>query len=257
MIFGKIDGQVETIFGDSVGQLVQTDKCVHVTLKSGLVREFDLIVGADGLHSRIRELAFGPEDRFEKYLGFKVAAFIADGYRPRDELAYVMFTEIGQQVGRFSLRDDRAMFHFTFADNDLNIPAELAGQKQLLRKRFGRSGSECPRILAALDASNSLYIDRVSQIRMNRLPGLWTNGRVTLVGDAAFCVSLLAGQGCALAMIAAYVLAGELKRSDGDHTKAYRRYQELFGPFVFKKQNTALRLASSFAPKTKIFPVPP
>ena len=153
--------------------------------------------------------------------------------------------------GWFSLGDDRAMFHFTFADNDLNIPAELAGQKQLLRRRFGRSGWECPRILAALDASNSLYIDRVSQIRMNRLPGLWTNGRVTLVGDAAFCVSLLAGQGCALAMIAAYVLAGELKRSDGDHTKAYRRYQELFGPFVFKKQNTALRLVSSFAPKTR------
>ena len=70
-------------------------KCVHVTLKSGLVREFDLVVGADGLHSRIRELAFGPEYCFEKYLGFKVAALIADGYQPRDELAYVMFTEIG------------------------------------------------------------------------------------------------------------------------------------------------------------------
>lgn len=251
-IFAKIDGSVETIFGDTVEQMVQTDRNVKVTLKSGLVREFDLVVGADGLHSRIRELAFGPERKFEKYLGFKVAAFIADGYKPRDELAYIMFTQVGQQVGRFSLRENRAMFHFTFADENTEIPTDLARQKEVLRQRFGNSGWECPHIIDALDASNELYIDRVSQIRMNSLPGLWTQGRVTLVGDAAFCVSLLAGQGCALAMIASYVLAGELKRCQGDYPEAFRRYQNLFGPFVLKKQNTALRLAGSFAPKSKL-----
>lgn len=251
-IFAAIEGRVEAIFGDSVERMEPSDRDVRVTLKSGQVREFDLVVGADGLHSRIRELAFGPESEFEKYLGFKVAAFIADHYRPRDEPAYVMFTEVGQQVGRFSLRDDRSMFHFTFADKDPEIPPTLAAQKALLRRRFGNRGWECQQILDALDASNDLYFDRVSQIRMNGSSASWSQGRVTLVGDAAFCVSLLAGQGCALAMIAAYVLAGELKRCQGDYAEAFRQYQNLFGPFVLKKQNSALRLAGSFAPKSEV-----
>lgn len=251
-IFATIQDRVETIFGDTVEHIEQTDRSVRVTLKSGEVREFDLVVGADGLHSRIRELAFGSESEFEKYLGFKVAAFIADHYRPRDEPAYVMFTEVGQQVGRFSLRDDRSMFHFTFSDEDPEIPTSLTDQKAMLRRRFGNSGWECAQILDALDASNDLYFDRASQIRMGGSGGSWSEGRVTLVGDAAFCVSLLAGQGCALAMMAAYVLAGELKHCHGDYGEAFRRYQDLFGPFVLKKQNSALRLAGSFAPKSKV-----
>jgi len=250
-IFSQVDGRIEAIFGDTVQSLVQSERSVQVTLKSGLVREFDLVVGADGLHSRIRELVFGPEREFEKYLGFKVAAFIADGYKHRDELAYIMFTEVGQQVGRFTLREDRSMFHFTFADEDPEIPAKLIDQKILLRKRFENGGWECHQILEALDRSREIYFDRASQIRMNGVNGLWSRGRVALVGDAAFCVSLLAGQGCALAMIAAYILAGELKRCQGDYIEAFRRYQSLFGPFVLKKQNSALRLASSFAPKSR------
>ena len=124
-------------------------------------------------------------------------------------------------------------------------------QKALLRRRFGASGWECPQILDALDAADDLYFDRVSQIRMDPKQGLWTRGRVTLVGDAAFCPSLLAGQGSALAMVAAYILAGELHRSNGDYAQAFSRYQERFGPFVFKKQQAALRFAGAFAPQSK------
>jgi 2-polyprenyl-6-methoxyphenol hydroxylase-like FAD-dependent oxidoreductase len=250
-IFGKIEGNVESIFGDSVDRIEQTDRLVRVTLKYGGVREFDLIVGADGLHSRIRELAFGPEPQFEKYLGFKVAAFEVEGYQPRDEPAYVMYTQVGQQVGRFSLRGDRTMFHFTFADRDVNGPEDVRDQKALLRKRFGKSGWECPQILDALASSSDFYFDRVSQIRMDAQQGLWSRGRITLVGDAAFCVSLLAGQGSALAMVSAYILAGELRRANGKYDEAFRQYQKLFGPFVLKKQKAALRLAGSFAPKSK------
>ncbi len=94
-------------------------KAVRVTFESGGVREFDLVIGADGLHSRVRELVFGAESRFEKYLGYKAAAFQVEGYSPRDELVYVMYTQVGQQVARFAMRDDRTMFLFTFADNDI------------------------------------------------------------------------------------------------------------------------------------------
>jgi 2-polyprenyl-6-methoxyphenol hydroxylase-like FAD-dependent oxidoreductase len=124
-------------------------------------------------------------------------------------------------------------------------------QKQVLHKRFGNSGWECPHILDSMDASGGFHFDRVSQIRMPQNEGLWTRGRVSLIGDAASCVSLLAGQGTALAMIAAYILAGELHRSKGDYAQAFQSYQNLFGPFVLGKQNAALRFASSFAPKSK------
>lgn len=250
-IFGKIEGKVETIFGDTIARLEQTDKSVHVDFASGRAREFDLVVGADGLHSRVRELIFGAESRFEKYLGYKAAAFGVRAYEHRDELVYIMYTEVGQQVGRFAMRDDYTMFLFIFADDDPAGPSDVSGQKAMLRKRFEANGWECPQILSALDSAGDFYFDRVSQIRMDPLEGLWTRGRVTLVGDAASCVSLLAGQGTALAMVGAYILAGELHRSGGDYAVAFGRYQELFGPFVLAKQRAALRFADSFAPKSK------
>ncbi|MGB9405082.1 MAG: FAD-binding domain [Candidatus Acidiferrales bacterium] len=250
-IFGKIDGKVETIFGDSVERIDQTAEGVHVKFARGDAREFDLVVGADGLHSRVRELVFGAQSEFEKYLGYKVAVFETQGYQPRDELVYVMYTQLGQQVGRFAMRGDRTMFMFIYADEDAGGAENVPAQKALLRRRFGSGGWECPKILDALDAADDLYFDRVSQIRMNPEQGLWTKGRVTLIGDAASCVSLLAGQGSALAMVAAYILAGELHRANGDCDKAFVRYQDLFGPFVIRKQKAALRFAGAFAPKSK------
>lgn len=269
-IFHKLEGRVETMFGDSIARIEQTSEAVNVTFAGGAQRTYDLVIGADGLHSRVRELAFGPESQFEKYLGYKAAAFQSQGYTPREELAYIMYTQVGQQVGRFTMRDDRTLFLFTFADENPEIPAGIDAQKALLRRRFDASGWECPRILDAMDASNDFYIDRVSQIRMGATDstraatpagnfdtsaapdGLWSRGRVALVGDSAFCVSLLAGQGTALAMVAAYILAGELHRANGNYAEAFARYENLFGPFVARKQKAALRFAGSFAPKSKL-----
>lgn len=252
IIYSSLEGKVETIFGDGIARIEQNGSGVHVGFESGSERDFDLLIGADGLHSCVRELAFGPENQFEKYLGYKVAAFEVAGYRPRDELIYVMYTQVGQQVGRFTMRGDRTMFLFIFADaEDGKTLGDAASQKALLRKRFGASGWECPQILDALDRANDLYFDRISQIRMGSGPGSWSRGRIALLGDAAFCVSLLAGQGSALAMIAAYILAGELHRAGGDCKKAFAEYQNLFAPFILKKQKSALYFAGSFAPKSR------
>jgi len=248
-IYGALGDTTEAIFGDTITRIDQTGKDVQVTFERHDPRTFDLVVGADGLHSRVRELVFGPEKQFERYLGIKVAAFEAEGYRPRDELVYMMYPQVGQEVSRFSMRNDRTMFLFTFADPDPTSPSDLAGQKAVLRKRFDRSGWECPQILDALEATPDLYFDRVSQIEMNES---WANGRVTLIGDAASCVSLLGGQGSALAMTAAYILAGELHRAEGRYHDAFARYQQLFGPFVSMKQRAARRFASGFAPKSRL-----
>ena len=258
-IFKTTEGKIEAIFGDTITHIEQTDRCARVSFERGGTRDFDLVVGADGQHSRVRELAFGPERQFEKYLGYKAAAFQAEGYTPREELVYVMYTQVGRQVGRFTMRDNRTLFLFTFADPDPEVPPDAASQKAFLRQRFADAGWECPRIFEAMDRSNDLYFDRVSQIRMDpgngpaataSRQGPWTRGRVCLIGDAASCVSLLAGQGTALAMIAAYILAGELHRANGNYAEAFARYENLFGPFVLRKQNAALRFAGSFAPKS-------
>ena len=250
-IFRHLGGNVETIFGDSIESLRETESGVRVTFSRAEPREFDLVIGADGLHSRVRELVFGPESRFERYLGMKAAAFQIEGYRPRDELIYVMYTEVGRQIARFSMRDDRTLFLLTLRDQSEELPRDLAARKSYLRERYNGCGWEWPQIAEALDRTTELYFDRVSQIRMSAAKGLWTRGRVALVGDAAFCVSLLAGQGSALAMAAACILAGELHRAKSDFATAFKNYEALFGPFVLKKQTSALRLASSFAPKSQ------
>lgn len=197
-LFRALPDNVETIFGDTITSIDQTAEDVRVTFERHGPRTFDLVVGADGLHSRVRELVFGPDHRSERYLGIKVAAFDIEGYRPRDELISVMYSQVGQVVMRFAMRNDRTMLLFTFADSDPAIPSDVSRQKAVLRSRFGKSAWECPRILNALEAANELYFDRVSQIEMGASDG-WENKRVALVGDAAFCISLLGGQGAELA----------------------------------------------------------
>jgi 2-polyprenyl-6-methoxyphenol hydroxylase-like FAD-dependent oxidoreductase len=246
LIFDRISGSCEIIFGDSITSLREEHE-VHVEFEHGGERRFDLVIGADGLHSRVRKLVFGPQDRYETDLGYRVAAFETAGYRPRDELVYTVYSAPGRQVGRFALHDDRTLFLFIFDGGGEPDAHGVAAQKAILRKAFEGDGWELPRILAALDTCNDLYFDRVSQIRMDA----WSHGRVALVGDAGFCVSLLAGQGSALAMTAAYVLAGELATSPSRPQVAFRRYEDRLRPFIHAKQRAAERFAAAFVPRTR------
>jgi 2-polyprenyl-6-methoxyphenol hydroxylase-like FAD-dependent oxidoreductase len=246
LLIEKIKGRAEIIFGDEIVALRNERDFVSLTLRNAGERKFDLVIGADGLHSATRGLMFGQQSRFEKHLGYVVAAFEAPGYRPRDEDIYLIYGQPARMVGRFTLRDDRVLFLFVFASAEPSLPAALDRQKATLRDIYRQGRWECPHILDQLDRTEDLYFDRVSQIRMQT----WSHGRAALVGDAAFCVSLLAGQGSALAMIAAYVLAGELGAADGDHRRAFARYEALLRGFIGKKQRAAERFAGVFAPKT-------
>jgi 2-polyprenyl-6-methoxyphenol hydroxylase-like FAD-dependent oxidoreductase len=249
LLFETVQGTTETIFGDQIVGLCESTDGVQIQFERSAERRFDLVIGADGLHSQVRRLAFGPQDRYEKQLGYTVAAFETRGYRPRDEEVYVVHSMPGRMLGRFALHDDRTLFLFVFATEGAATPAthDLPAQKAMLCELFGGGQWETGRILGELDRTQDLYFDRVGQIRMNR----WSRGRIALVGDAAFCVSLAAGQGTALAMTAAYVLAGELAKDEGGHEEAFGRYESVLRDFIAMKQRGAERFAAAFAPKTR------
>jgi 2-polyprenyl-6-methoxyphenol hydroxylase-like FAD-dependent oxidoreductase len=148
------------------------------------------------------------------------------------------------------MRDDKTLFLYVFRADVAggDVPRTDAARKAVLHRVFGDVGWEMPRILAATDAASGIYYDRVSQIHMER----WSKGRVGLVGDAAAAVSLLAGEGCGLAMAETYVLAGELDAANGDYATAFARYQDKLMPFVRTKQKNARGLAQTFAPANEL-----
>ncbi|KDE97753.1 hypothetical protein Y900_002070 [Mycolicibacterium aromaticivorans JS19b1 = JCM 16368] len=247
-VYATIENDVEVIFDDSITAVDTHAGGVGISFERANFREFDLVVGADGLHSNVRRLALGADSTVEHYLGYEVAACVVDGYRPRDELVYVTYSEPGRSIGRFSLRDNRTMFLFILRCSRPRDPGDTAARTALLRRHFADMGGECARILAALDGVGDLYFDVVSQIRLDR----WSRGRAVLVGDAAACVSLFAGEGTGLAMTEAYVLAGELHRAGSDYRSAFDRYEARLRTFVEGKQKSAERFLPVFATRTRL-----
>ncbi len=252
ILYRAIEPRCECLFSNSITGIdapSDANEPLLVHFAHGLPRQFELVVGADGLHSNVRKLAFGPEDRYQKYLGYLVAAFEVSGYPHRDEQVYVSYSVPGSQVARFGLRDDRTMFLIVTAEATPPPiePHDLPAQKAYLRRRFAGAGWECEEILAALERTEALYFDQVSQIHL----GAWSKGRVVLVGDAAYAPSLLAGQGSALAIIGAYVLAGELARAPSIRS-GLANYESRLRGFMASKQRGAERFAASFAPRTAL-----
>ncbi|BBX32839.1 hypothetical protein MMAG44476_08516 [Mycolicibacterium mageritense DSM 44476 = CIP 104973] len=246
IIYSTIADDVETIFDDSITAIDEHTDGARVSFERMQDRDFDLVIGADGLHSTVRRLAFGPGA--EHYLGCWVAACVVEGYRPRDELVYVTYSRPGRSAARFALRDDRTLFLFVFRSGRDRHPGGLDAHKALLWREFADEGWECKPMLAAVDDADDLYFDVVSQVRLDR----WSQGRVALIGDAAGCVSLLAGEGTGLAITAAYVLAGELLCARGDYRRAFGAYEKLMRPLVEAKQRSAEKLIPVFAPKTEL-----
>lgn len=248
IIYRTVENSVESLFGNSIAGIEENPDGVRVNFDHGPARDFHLVIGADGLHSRVRKLAFGPENQFEKQLGYRVATFEVAGYRPRDELIYVGEAAPGRQFARIALRGDRTTFLFVFRAELIqgSDPCNLEETRALLRSLFGNMGWESPHILKAMEEVDDIYFDRVSQIRMNT----WSKGRILLIGDAASAVSFLAGEGTGLAMTEAYVLVGELHRAGNDYRAAFTNYENRLRPLLLSKQKAAEKFANSFVPKT-------
>ena len=249
-IYGLLDGRVETVFGDSIATIAETDGRARIGFEHMPKREVDLVIGADGLHSRVREIAFGAERAFEHRMGCHVASFEVSGYRPREEGLYVGHTAPGRYVARFPIRDDKTLFFMLLRSEYLPVspPVSETARRSALNQAFSGMGWECPAILSALAGVTDLYFDSISQIRMDG----WTKGRVSLVGDAAACPSLISGEGAGLALAEAYVLAGEIHRHGADVDSALNQYEERIRPYAARKQRYAESLVTSFVPKTAL-----
>jgi 2-polyprenyl-6-methoxyphenol hydroxylase-like FAD-dependent oxidoreductase len=249
-IYGALDGRVETLFGDSVASLDDDGARVRIGFERSPPRDVDLVIGADGLHSRVRQLVFGPEAGFEHALGCHVASFEVAGYRPRNGSTYVAHTAPGRYVARFPLRDDRMLFFVLLRDEHLpgGTPTDHAGRQAALAAALSGIGWESDNILAAVAQVDQIYFDSISQIRMDA----WAKGRVALIGDAAACPSLIAGEGAGFALAEAYVLAGELHQHRHDIIAALAMYQSRLQKVVARKQKHAESLAASFVPRTEL-----
>jgi 2-polyprenyl-6-methoxyphenol hydroxylase-like FAD-dependent oxidoreductase len=248
-VFQTIADKIETIFGDSITDIREDPTGVDVQFEQSHPRRFDLVAGCDGLHSAVRELVWGTEEKFAKYLGYYCASFITTNYAPREERSYTSYAEPGRQISRYALRGGRTAFLFIFArEQPFEQHPDLESAKKILRKTFrGDRWIELPEILQRLEECEDLYFDSVSQVRMPE----WSSGRVVLVGDAACCPSLLAGEGAGFALAGAYLLGGELQRASGDHLTAFHAYEQRFRPFIERKQESAQQFASSFTPRTR------
>ncbi|WP_063043004.1 FAD-dependent monooxygenase [Nocardia pseudovaccinii] len=227
---------VEYIFGDRIAELTQDADGVDVGFAGGDRRRFDLVIGADGLHSALRTMVFGPHEQFVRHLGHVLAFYSVPNEFGLDRWL-IEYQESGRSAGLRPIQDaTRAMAMFSFPAADLDVDyRDVAAQKHLLRERIGGLGWLTPGILAHLDDTPDFYLDQVAQVVMDR----WSSGRVGLLGDAAFSSSPMSGQGTGLALVGAYLLAGELAAAGWDPAAGFAAYEGRMRSFVEANQEIA------------------
>ncbi|WP_281875668.1 FAD-dependent monooxygenase [Nocardia sputorum] len=224
---------VEYVFGDRIAELTQDADGVDVAFAGGDRRRFDLVVGADGLHSALRAMVFGPRERFVRHLGLVLAFYSVPNEFGLDRWL-IDYQESGRSAGLRPIRDaGQAMAMFSFPSGDFDVDdRDVAAQKRLLRERMAGMGWLTPRILAHLDDTPDFYLDQVAQVVMDR----WSSGRVGLLGDAAFSSSPMSGAGTGLALVGAYLLAGELAAAGWDPEAGFAGYERRMRSFVEANQ---------------------
>ncbi len=236
---------VEIIFGDNIQNISQYTDKVEVTFQKNKSREFDFVVGADGLHSNTRQIVFGDEAQFSHELGLYLCVYTVPNYLNLDRLE-MQYSELGRVAAIWSSRGEstaKACFGFTAPTKiDLN---DRVQQQQDLKKIYEGIDWEVPRLFQLMPDSPDFYFDAAAQIHMDQ----WHNNRVVLLGDAAYCASPMSGQGTSLAIIGAYILAGELAVASGNHQVAFNEYELQMRHFV--KLNQALGITAANTMKSQ------
>ena len=239
---------VEYIFGDSIASITERGNGVMVTFEHGAPREFDLVVGADGLHSTVRALAFGDEAQFRHDLGYYVSIFTVPNHLGLDRVGR-FYNAPNKTIGMYSARKNteaKALFWFGSEPIDYDH-RDVEQQRKLVEDTFADESWEAPTLLKAMREAPDFYFDSASQIQLS----LYSRGRVALVGDAAYCAAPLSGMGTSLAIVGAYVLAGELAAAGGAHEPAFRAYYNEMREFVETCQKLGQGNGKWFVPPTR------
>ena len=239
----------EYLFGDSITSLRQDSDGVQVTFAHAAPRTFDLAIGADGLHSNVRRLAFADNPGSVRDLGLYVSIFsVADSFGL--DHSGLLYSLPGRTAAVFSARQTGqavAQFFFTAPDQaPISCDYHDTGQQQkIVASAFDGVGWHVPRLLEQMPEAADFYFDSVSQVHLDR----WSAGRVALIGDAGYAAGP-GGNGTGTAVIAAYLLAGELAAAHGDYRVAFARYEQLLRPYVARGQKQARGGAAFLAPAT-------
>ncbi|MEB4210682.1 FAD-dependent monooxygenase [Mycobacterium sp. 94-17] len=247
ILFSHLGPSTELRFGERITALEDGHSGVDVSLASGARERYDLVVGADGMHSAVRRLTFGPERQFLRHLGFYVALADLPGHASPGRIN-PMYNFPGHLAGIAAYNDKALavfMFRSPWVDYDYH---DLAAQKRILADAFaGHDEWRVPELIEAAVADPELYFDSAGQIQM---PG-WHRGRVVLVGDAAHCTSNLTGRGTTLALTGAWFLAQALRDHPGDIARAWEQYDRLQRPLATRVQAMAAPGGDRLIPATQ------
>ena len=244
ILYEAVRREVEIRFGVWATVVTQTPNAAIATFNDGTQESFDLIIGADGIHSDMRQMVFGANVQFEQYLGYYVASYTVPTGADF-EAGFVNYWEPKRMVGLYHNSDGSIQAFFIFVSEDVgHVPPEE--RAAMLRHYYGDSGWQVEGLLEGLTADTPIFFDSVTQIVMPS----WSCGHFTLVGDAAYCLTLISGQGASLAMGGAYILADELGKAD-DLPTALANYEDRLRPHIEEKQAKARKLAKSFVPRSQ------
>jgi 2-polyprenyl-6-methoxyphenol hydroxylase-like FAD-dependent oxidoreductase len=242
--------EVEYLFEDSIRTLDPQPDGVDITFEHASAAKFDLVVGADGLHSVVRRLAFGPEDAFRRFLGGYLAIFTVPDHLGLAS-RMVTYNAPGRLAAIYPVWQTgaaRAGFLFRRDQEFVLDHRDVDRQRAILRQVYGADGWQVPRLLAEMDAADDFYFDSISQIVMDS----WSRGRITLVGDAGYSPGPAVGGGTSLAMVGAYVLAQELGRTGGNHEDAFRGYEHRMRELVRRSRSIGPVTMKTLIPRTAL-----
>ena len=228
---------VDFRFGVRVTALADHGDRIEATLSDGSRAAYDLVIGADGLHSGVRQLVFGPEEQYVTQLGQVFGFFDIENRQRLDHRGMAAMLPGRTAVLQATDPDKPARASFYLTDSNIHFDhRDTERNKQLFAERFSGIGWEVPNFVQALTEADQVYFDSIAQVHLNS----YARGRVCLIGDAAWCASPRSGMGTSLAVVGAYVLAHELQSAGGDYATAFARYQQLLAPYVARCQQLAL-----------------